>query len=117
MRLHWLGRRGTCGRVASASGRTPEGRPTLACQVVCFTLLLLDGMSENSARFAVHRHPVAAIQSFHDHSGFLPVVRAAVLADQARHLVGLKFRRGYLDGNSVPWGGLVRPPDRPTHQG
>ena len=44
---------------------------------MCFALLLMDGMSELAARYAVHQHEVAKLDSFHDHAGFLPLIRAA----------------------------------------
>ena len=49
------------------------------CQAVCFALLLMDSMSEPAARYAVHRHWVAKLDSFYDHAGFLPAIRAAAL--------------------------------------
>ena len=39
-----------------------------------FAILLLDGMSQLAARFAVHQHRVAQLDSFHDHAGFLPAI-------------------------------------------
>ena len=39
-----------------------------------FAILLLDGMSQLAARFAVHQHRVAQLNSFYDHAGFLPAI-------------------------------------------
>ena len=46
------------------------------CQAVCLAILLLDGMSERAARFAVAQHYGANLDSFWDHHNFMDVVRA-----------------------------------------
>ena len=50
------------------------------CQAVCLAILLMDGMSEPAARYAVSQHPAAAIDSFWDERGLMATVRAGVRA-------------------------------------
>jgi hypothetical protein len=44
------------------------------CQAVVFAILLLDGLSQLAARYAVHQHRAANLDSFRDYSGFLPAI-------------------------------------------
>ena len=72
------------------------------CQAMTFAILVLDGMSQLAARFAVHQHTVARLDSFEDHSGFLPaIVQEAWRLEEARQLRTLRVTHTFWAALSV----------------